>query len=47
MLNRCLEEIDAEPEQIKMIKEFNHKYKYRFTILHKRKVNEAKKEREL
>ncbi len=35
-----LSQIDAHPDQIAEIKGFNNKYKYRFTVMHKRKLEE-------
>lgn len=38
MFEMALSEIDAHPDQIAEIKGFNSKYKYRFTVMHKRKL---------
>ena len=40
MFEMTLSEIDAHPDQISEIKGFNNKYKYRFTVMHKRKIEE-------
>lgn len=40
MFEMTLSEIDAPPERINELKGFNAKYKYRFTVMHKRKMEE-------
>lgn len=40
MFEMALSEIDAHPDQIAEIKGFNSKYKYRFTVMHKRKLQQ-------
>lgn len=38
MFEKCIRDIEATPEQLEMIRDFNPKYKFRFVILHSRKV---------
>jgi hypothetical protein len=47
MFERCLREIEATAEQLETIRDFNAKYKFRFVVLHGRKVEEYKEHNEL
>ena len=38
MFEECLNEIDVNVNQLTLLKEFNKKYKYRFTIMTQRKI---------
>ena len=40
MFLKCLSEIDASARQLEIVKEFNKKYKYRFTLMTQRKIAE-------
>jgi hypothetical protein len=47
MFEKCLREIEATPEQLEIIRDFNDKYKFRFVVLHQRKVEEHREHSEL
>ncbi len=47
MFEQCLREIKTKADEIEIIREFNPKYKFRFVILHSRKVQEYKEKNEL
>lgn len=38
MFEKCLRDIEATSEQLELIRDFNPKYKFRFVILHGRKM---------
>jgi hypothetical protein len=47
MFEKCLREIEATADQLEIIRDFNAKYKFRFVVLHSRKVQENKEHTEL
>ena len=38
MFDRTITEIETDPQSLGYLKELNNKYRYRFCIMHKRKI---------
>lgn len=47
MFEMTLSNIDISLEKLKDLKEFNNKYRYRFTLMHQRKMKEYFKKQDI